>query len=525
MIIIATDKEQIESWTATAVIVDVLRSSTTVSALLKKGKKDVRIFGTTALAAEYKNIHPETEIYSELTFEPPVDKQDNSPFLASKSSSSSPALVVTTAGTKAAALCRNSSAVIMAGFCNFFASAIYLQNRKDDILLIPAALFGSHTDVEDSLCVEALHQFLLGFKDAVKDALKRVKETKRYEDFLNSGVKTAKKDADMCFDLNSIPVVPYIKVFDGYGRVYKADKVPAGIADDFAAEKEELARKKAEEERQKAEAEKQKAAEAEIKRETEEEQEASSLDELLGNTVKIASAPPEEEKISLSKHGAVSGGSKKAVVLFSGGLDSTVCLYWALNEGYECYPMHISYGQKHTKEIEAARAIAAGLGLKIEEVTLNLSWLSTSSLVGGDDIPEHELKDIGGGKIPSTYVPGRNLIFTSLAASYADAMDCSAIVLGPNAVDYSGYPDCREEFYKPLGEAVNQGTAVGTQGGGIKILTPIIKMSKADIVRLGRKLGVPLNKTWSCYSGGDEPCGKCDACKLRAKGFEDAMSS
>jgi 7-cyano-7-deazaguanine synthase len=134
-----------------------------------------------------------------------------------------------------------------------------------------------------------------------------------------------------------------------------------------------------------------------------------------------------------------------------------------------------------------------------------------------------ELARIGAGKaIPSTYVPGRNLVFASIGVSLADSIGAEAVVMGPNVIDYSGYPDCRPGFYKALEKAVSAGTRRGAAGKKIKLLTPLIKMSKKQIIRLALRLDAPLGHTWSCYSGGRRPCGKCDSCKLRAKGFKDA---
>jgi 7-cyano-7-deazaguanine synthase len=216
--------------------------------------------------------------------------------------------------------------------------------------------------------------------------------------------------------------------------------------------------------------------------------------------------------------------NKTAVVLFSGGLDSTVCLYWALSKGYNCLALNINYGQRHSREARSARAVCKKLGVGLTEIKLTLPWLEAATTLVGKKhkIPARGLEKIKNGAIPSTYVPGRNLVFMSLAASLADSCGASAIVAGPNAVDYSGYPDCRGQFYKPLAKAIKEGTRAGARGRAIKVLTPLIKMSKAQIAKLGLKLGVQFNMTWSCYEGGKKPCGVCDACKLRAEGFRKA---
>ena len=140
--------------------------------------------------------------------------------------------------------------------------------------------------------------------------------------------------------------------------------------------------------------------------------------------------------------------NKKAIVLFSGGLDSTTCLYWAREQGYSCETLTVSYGQKHAREVQSARTIAQRLGVKQHEITLPLPWLAASSLVDTQQtIPDHPLAQITSGQVPSTYVPGRNLMFLSIAASLADVIEAQAIVAGPNAVDFSGYPDCTPDFY------------------------------------------------------------------------------
>lgn len=215
---------------------------------------------------------------------------------------------------------------------------------------------------------------------------------------------------------------------------------------------------------------------------------------------------------------------KKAVVLFSGGLDSTTALSWALARGYECLAVSFDYGQRHDRENAAARAITRRLGVKLYEIKLDFPWFASCSLVNKKlKLPDVKLSKIGRkGEIPSTYVPGRNLVFASAGFSLADAVGAEAIVLGPNIVDYSGYPDCRPEFYRALQRAAAYGTRRGANGRPIKILTPLIKLSKAGIARLGAKLKAPLELTWSCYAGGRRPCGRCDSCKLRAKGFADA---
>ena len=213
---------------------------------------------------------------------------------------------------------------------------------------------------------------------------------------------------------------------------------------------------------------------------------------------------------------------KKAIVLFSGGLDSTTCLYWAIEHGYECEALTVSYGQRHDREVLAAQMIARNLGVKHHLITLNLPWLVSSSLVDkNQQIPDVALEDIPKEGIPSTYVPGRNLMFLSIAGSLLDSIGADAIIAGPNAVDFSGYPDCTPAFFKAAADALNRGTKMGVTEG-IEVLAPLMRLSKTQIVQLAAKLKVPFELTWSCYAGGQKPCGHCDSCKLRAKGFAEA---
>ena len=213
----------------------------------------------------------------------------------------------------------------------------------------------------------------------------------------------------------------------------------------------------------------------------------------------------------------------KAIVLLSGGLDSTTALYWAISKGYQCHCLIFDYGQRHKREIKSAVAVAKKAKCGYDIIPIKLAWTHTSALLNKKiKLPNLPIDKIGRGDIPSTYVPGRNTLFVAYAISACDALGAEAIVLGPNFLDYSGYPDCRPEYYKAYQKVAALGTKRGTEGKPIKILTPLIKLSKSQIVKLALKLNAPIELTWSCYAGGQKPCGQCDSCKLRAKGFEQA---
>ena len=205
---------------------------------------------------------------------------------------------------------------------------------------------------------------------------------------------------------------------------------------------------------------------------------------------------------------------QKAIILFSSGLDSTTVLYYAMSKGYDCHCLIFDYGQKHNKEVTNAVKFAKSLKLNYHVVKTSIPW-DTSSLINKDKkIPEH--KQIKEGFVPSTYVPGRNTIFLSYAISYAETIKAKKIFLGINAVDFSSYPDCTPQYLKSMQQVMK------SLNNGIEICAPIEKYSKAQIIKLGTKLKVPYEKTWSCYNGKNKPCGKCDSCKLRAKGFKEA---
>ena len=215
----------------------------------------------------------------------------------------------------------------------------------------------------------------------------------------------------------------------------------------------------------------------------------------------------------------------KAVSLLSGGLDSTVTLAYAISQGFDVVPLTIRYGQRHVRELDSARAVVKHYGLK-DHIVMDLDLSSFRSALTRRDIavPERNSTADIGADIPITYVPARNIIFLSIAAGLAESVDADRIFIGANAIDYSGYPDCRPEFFRAFETVLKVGTKAGVEGEPIMIEHPILRSTKADIVRLGKKLDAPMHLTWSCYQGGDKACGKCDSCLIRLKGFEDAGS-
>lgn len=212
----------------------------------------------------------------------------------------------------------------------------------------------------------------------------------------------------------------------------------------------------------------------------------------------------------------------KAVVLLSGGLDSAVALYVAKEAGHEIHALSFDYGQRHNKELECARAIAKKAGVASHQVvSLKLDLWGGSSLT--DKTMEVEDGNVNRDDIPVTYVPARNMVFLSVAASLAEAKGAQHIYIGVSQVDYSGYVDCRQDFLDAMQTAINKGTVMGAeQNRPITIHAPFINMTKAEEIKLGNKLGVDFGMTWSCYRGGEKPCGTCDSCLLRARAFEEA---
>jgi 7-cyano-7-deazaguanine synthase len=205
---------------------------------------------------------------------------------------------------------------------------------------------------------------------------------------------------------------------------------------------------------------------------------------------------------------------KKAVVLLSGGMDSAVTLFIAKKSGYKASCLTFDYGQRHKKEILFAKRIAKSAKSTCIVLKISLPWKKSALLDKNIKVPENR-KFSGMDNIPPTYVPARNTIFLSFGLSYAEAIGAKAVFIGANAVDFSGYPDCRPEYYEKFNELFKK----ATKAKGIKIVAPLLHKTKEDIVKLGARLGVDFNLTWSCYKGGSRPCGVCDACRLRAKGF------
>jgi 7-cyano-7-deazaguanine synthase len=212
--------------------------------------------------------------------------------------------------------------------------------------------------------------------------------------------------------------------------------------------------------------------------------------------------------------------TKKAVVLLSGGLDSTTVLAMAKANGAECYALSFNYGQRCSAELSAAERIASAMGAKHQVINIDMGAIGGSALTDDSiDVPEDEPEGI-----PVTYVPARNTVFLSFALGWAEVLAAQEIYIGVSAVDYSGYPDCRPEFIDAFSTLANLATKAAVEGESIKIQTPLMHLSKAETVQAGTSLGVDYGLTVSCYQANDEgfACGKCDSCRLRLKGFEDA---
>lgn len=215
---------------------------------------------------------------------------------------------------------------------------------------------------------------------------------------------------------------------------------------------------------------------------------------------------------------------KKAVVLISGGLDSATTAAIAKSEGYDLYALSFDYGQRHRREIESAKAVAKSLGAKDHLIiSFDMRKIGGSALTADIDVPLDRQTDEMSSEIPVTYVPARNTIFLSFALSYAETIGAQDIFIGVNQIDYSGYPDCRAEFIEAFEKTANLATKAGVEGTSrFRIRTPLIYMTKAETIRHGLDMGVDYSLTWSCYSGGEHACGRCDSCKLRLAGFAEA---
>ncbi|MEO1007767.1 MAG: 7-cyano-7-deazaguanine synthase QueC [Planctomycetota bacterium] len=219
---------------------------------------------------------------------------------------------------------------------------------------------------------------------------------------------------------------------------------------------------------------------------------------------------------------------KPAVVLLSGGLDSATCLALAASRGFACHALTFGYGQRHRCEIECAEALARAMGAASHRLfELDPAPFAASALTGRGAVPK-DRDPVAAGGIPATYVPARNLVFLSIAVAYAETLDAGDVFIGVNAVDYSGYPDCRPEFIQAFAAAAALATKRSAERGvGVRIHTPLVDLSKAEIVRLGSDLGVDFAATTSCYDPADDAdgvraCGRCEACRLRHAGFEAA---
>lgn len=223
--------------------------------------------------------------------------------------------------------------------------------------------------------------------------------------------------------------------------------------------------------------------------------------------------------ISLA-NASLTNAPERAVVLLSGGLDSSTVLALALADGCHCTALSFRYGQRHTVELERAARIAGHFGVEGRVIDIDIGSFGGSSLTdGGLEVPTAGTPQ---GVIPSTYVPGRNTVFIAVGLSLAEAIGARRLYLGVNAVDYSGYPDCRPEYLKAYQRLADLASKAGLEGRGARLTAPLMRLSKVDIVREALRLGVPVAQTWSCYQGGAEPCGVCDSCRIRDQALVEA---
>jgi len=213
----------------------------------------------------------------------------------------------------------------------------------------------------------------------------------------------------------------------------------------------------------------------------------------------------------------------RAVILLSGGLDSSTTLFIARSRGYICRSLILDYGQRHTREISSAVSVARRAGSAYNIIKIAFPWNGSPLIGKAGKLPEgRTVGKIKKGGIPSTYVPARNTVMLSYALAAAESIGASAIFIGANALDYSGYPDCRPDYIDKFNELARLGTRAGREARPIRIYAPLIDLTKSRIIKKGLKLGVPYELTWSCYKGAARPCGMCDSCILREKGFEEA---
>lgn len=585
-LIVARSREECENWKDAAVVVDVLRGATTVCALLNRGKKQVVLTAGADDSGRFLARHPQFEAYSDFALKGGADNSPyeasrasaKTPALVSTVSGTEAVFALKNASlvllggfcnfyTLVSVLKKIQQDVLLVPGALFGAN-----DEVEDSLCVSALKDAVHgigfaenavTEVQTTLrYVEFLKN---GPKTAAKDAkiafavdkIKLVPQVTFAEDksfavchtygsaadaellAINQEQETpvpAKTDAEP--DANACPpmlTVPQESA-PAQPQTQETEKTSSGLKSFFQGflktvreEKQELERDLLGDSREKT---------LTPLRPEETSKTPDLLDQTLAASAPAADKEPapapsekserivpsaEDTLLSEKRAFASAPGKKKAVVLFSGGLDSTTCLYWALDQGYECEALTVSYGQRHDREVLSAEMITKNLGVKLHKIQLNLPWLAdVCSLVDKNkELPDIPLKDIPSAGIPSTYVPGRNLMFLSIAASLADSIGAEAIVAGPNAVDFSGYPDCTPAFFKAAGDAINRGTRLGVTEG-IEVLAPLMRLSKTQIVQLGAKLHVPFGLTWSCYAGGKKPCGHCDSCKLRAKGFAEA---
>jgi 7-cyano-7-deazaguanine synthase len=214
----------------------------------------------------------------------------------------------------------------------------------------------------------------------------------------------------------------------------------------------------------------------------------------------------------------------EAIVLLSGGLDSSTVLAMAKERGFDVVAVTFEYGQKHRRELRSAKKIAKAAGVK-EHIVIPLDlgrYLRSSLTQEGMEIPKGRKAGDLSSDIPDTYVPSRNIVFLSIASSIAESRSAEAVFIAANSVDFSGYPDCTPEFLRSFQEVLEVGTKAGKDGHVVKVEAPLLKMSKGEIVKEALRLKVPLKHTWSCYEGGAKACGMCDSCRLRLKGFSEA---